>query len=82
MTERFVTLIKPEESEEPGQLRLVCGEMALELRYDSGQLGLEITERTYRDHFGKDTVWYTLDFHVLRPTVDFAVGILFKFLHV
>lgn len=80
LVERFVTLILPEKPAEPGRLLLVRGSLALELVYDDRQLRSEVTERTYRDHFGKNQVWYTLDFHVLRPQEQQELSFIFRFI--
>ncbi|GAA0134887.1 hypothetical protein YSY43_17270 [Paenibacillus sp. YSY-4.3] len=80
LVERFVTLIQPEEPLEQGRLLLVRGNLTLELVYDGRQLRPEVTERTYRDHFGKDQVWYTLDFHVLQPQEQPELCFLFRFI--
>ncbi|MEK5164225.1 heparinase II/III family protein [Paenibacillus sp. FSL R5-0527] len=78
LTERFVSLIKPVNSE-PGRLLLKRGDLAVELLYDYRWLRSEITERNYRNHFGEETTWYTLDFHALWPEASYGVGFLFKF---
>lgn len=78
LVERFVSPIQPEMTR-PGQLRLVRGQFALELNYDPYQLEAEMEERTYRDHYGKDAVWYALDFRVKQPEAGFGVELLFKF---
>lgn len=78
LVERFVSPIQPEMTR-PGQLRLVRGQFALELNYDPYQLEAEMEKRTYRDHYGKDAVWYALDFRVKQPEAGFGVELLFKF---
>ncbi len=78
LTERFVSPIQPEMAS-PGLLRFVRGRLALELYYDPNQLEAEIKARTYRDHYGKDAVWYALDFRVKQPEAGFGVELLFKF---
>ncbi|MUG47666.1 hypothetical protein GNP95_22185 [Paenibacillus woosongensis] len=80
LVERFVTLIQPEVPLEQGRLLLVRGNLTLELVYDDRQLRAEVTERTYRDHFGKDQVWYALDFHVLQPQEQLELCFLFRFI--
>ncbi|MNJ26086.1 Heparinase II/III-like protein [compost metagenome] len=79
LVERFVTLIQPEELGE-GRLLLSRSDLALELVYDQRQLQAEVKERIYRDHFGKDQVWYTLDFHVLQPERHLELSFLFQFI--
>lgn len=79
LVERFVTLIKPEELQKEGRLSLSRGNLALELVYDQRQLKLEVTERSYRDHYGQDQVWFTLDFHALRPEKRLELNFLFQF---
>ncbi|CAH0122687.1 hypothetical protein PAE9249_05273 [Paenibacillus sp. CECT 9249] len=78
LTERFVALIKPDYAG-PGRLLLRRGGLMLELHYDDRQLRSEVSARTYRDHFGQEQVWYTLDFHVLRSELQFGIRFLFKF---
>lgn len=78
LTERFVSPIQPEMAS-PGLLRFVRGRLALELYYDPNQLEAEIKARTYRDHYGKDSIWYALDFRVKQPAAGFGVDFLFKF---
>lgn len=78
LVERFVSPIQPEMTR-PGQLRLHRGQFVLELYYDPDQLEAEMEERTYRDHHGKDAVWYALDFRVKQPDVGIGVDFLFKF---
>lgn len=41
--------------------------------YDPGLLRPIVTERVYRDHFGKETPWYTVDFELLRSELSFRV---------
>lgn len=79
LVERFVTLIQPEELGE-GRLSLSRSDLALELVYNHRQLKAEVTERSYRDHFGKDQVWYTLDFHVLQTERHLELSFLFQFI--
>lgn len=81
LLERFVTLIKPDELEltDGLGLQLSRGSLVLKLNYNQEKLRLEVTERTYRDHYGKDQVWYTLDFHVLQPERYVELSFLFQF---
>lgn len=78
LTERFATLIRPEHAG-PGLLRISRGSLALEVHYDSERLRAGIAEHSYRDHFGKDTLWYALDFHCLQPETGLSLDFLFKF---
>lgn len=68
LTERFVTLLPPVLAAESGLIVLPGreGKAALELRYNADLLRPEISRRTFRDHFGRDAVWYTVDFHALQ----------------
>ncbi|WP_157794081.1 heparinase II/III family protein [Paenibacillus donghaensis] len=79
LTERFVTPIRPEYAG-PGRLRLSGGLLALEIQYDSERLSAEVVERTYRNHFGKDTIWYTLDFQVRNPEICLSFEFLFRYI--
>lgn len=79
LVERLVTPIRPEVGD-PGLLRFAGGEaLTLELHYDPKRLDADVAERTYRDHYGIDTVWYALDFRVRQPEADFGIDFLFKF---
>ncbi|WP_059046652.1 heparinase II/III family protein [Paenibacillus rubinfantis] len=78
LVERFVTPIRPEVAG-PGILRFARAGLALELHYDPEQLEAEVEERTYRDHYGKDTVWFALDIRVRQPQVGMGIDFLFKF---
>lgn len=79
LVERFVTRIQPNKLPGEGRLLLSRSDLTLELVYDHRQLQADITERIYRDHFGKDQVWYTLDFHVLQPEKLLELSFLFQF---
>ncbi|MDN4068075.1 heparinase II/III family protein [Paenibacillus vini] len=79
LTERFISLIKPVESETAGVLLLAFGSMGLELHYDFERLRTEVNEITFRNHFGEDTVYYALDFHLKKPEANTELEILFKF---
>ncbi|MGG3454894.1 hypothetical protein [Paenibacillus rhizolycopersici] len=78
LTERFVSPVRPEVTE-AGVLRFARAELMLELHYDPKRLEAEVEERTYRDHYGKDTVWYALDFRVRRTEADLGIDFLFNF---
>lgn len=79
LTERFISLIKPTESETAGVMLLACGSMGLELHYETERLRTEVNEITFRNHFGEDTVYYALDFHVKKPEANTELELLFKF---
>lgn len=78
LTERFVSLLKPSISE-PGLVLLKSEGLALKLYYDHNRLCSEITPKMYRNHFGEQTIWYALDFHVLEPAERCMVEFTFKF---
>lgn len=82
LTERLVSLIRPKVAG-LGLLRLSGGDaldaLTLELHYDPQQLDFEVAERTYRDHYGNDTVWYALDFRVRQPEAGVELEFLFQF---
>lgn len=79
LTERFITLVRPEFAG-PGCLHLSRGSLLLEVHYDHVQLHAEITERSFRDHFGRDAVWHTLDFQVCQPEQEMNFDFLFTFI--
>ncbi|WP_246246340.1 hypothetical protein [Paenibacillus lemnae] len=80
LIERFVTMIKPQLYSSEARLLLIHKDLALNLTCDPSQFQLEVTERMYRDHFGKEQVFYTLDFHVLQPKPRMEVNLLFEFI--
>lgn len=82
LTERFISLIKPAESEAAGVLLLACGALGLEMHYDCESLRTEVNELTFRNHFGEDTVYYALDFHARKPGTGLELEFLFKFTNI
>lgn len=82
LTERLVSPIRPEVAD-LGLLRWSGGNvldaLTLELHYDPQRLDFEVAERTYRDHYGNDTVWYALDFRVRQPEAGVELEFLFQF---
>ncbi|MFX3636198.1 MAG: hypothetical protein ACE3L7_29425 [Candidatus Pristimantibacillus sp.] len=60
ITERFITLLEPKLAE-PGQI-LLQGKKQLSIGYDANVWKPEVTSRSDFDHFGKERLWYTLDF--------------------
>ncbi|KIL38783.1 hypothetical protein SD70_24155 [Gordoniibacillus kamchatkensis] len=79
IVERFVTMIEP--VAEGGGVVAMRSETGrkLAIRYDERQLEPIVRRSTYRNHFGKETVWYALDFAVLRPQPEIAVTFTFQF---
>lgn len=84
LTERFVTLLPPVIGAEGGLIILPGqqgqqGQMALELRYDAHLLRPEVSCETFRDHSGKDKVWYTIDFHAIELKQAMTYEFQFQF---
>ncbi|OMC77264.1 hypothetical protein BSO21_35820, partial [Paenibacillus odorifer] len=79
-TERFVTWREPKLLH-PGTL-LLPGTTArgVEVTYDSLKVEPEITVHVYRDHFGMEKLWYSLDFHVLQLGAVGKLVFTFQFL--
>lgn len=79
-TERFVTWRQPEHLR-PGIVLLPGSDGGgVEVHYDNTLVEPEFTLREYRDHYGRETVWHTLDFHVLRPGSEGRFVFTFQFL--
>ncbi|WNS44138.1 heparinase II/III family protein [Paenibacillus sp. MMS20-IR301] len=79
-TERFVTWRRPELLA-PGAV-LLPGSTGggVEVTYDPQVVEPEITAHTYRDHFGRETLWHSLDFQVLQPGAEGELRFIFQFL--
>lgn len=88
LIERIVTLAPPEIDQAQGVVILspqkretgVVSARRLRLRYDPSLLSACAKKRSYRDHFGRDTVWYALDFHVEHLREEIQVGFRFEFI--
>jgi hypothetical protein len=52
----------------------------VEVAYEPQLVAPEIAAHTYRDHFGRETVWHSLDFHVLQPGAEGKLEFTFQFL--
>ncbi|MEK4349979.1 heparinase II/III family protein [Paenibacillus sp. FSL R5-0475] len=79
-TERFVTWRRPKMLRSGVVLLPGTGVGGVELTYDVQIVEPEITAREYRDHFGRDTVWHTLDFHALQPGSEGKLVFTFQFI--
>lgn len=79
-TERFVTWRQPELLRTGIVLLPGSDGGGVEVHYDDKLVEPEITQREYRDHYGRETVWHTLDFHVLRPGSEGRLAFTFQFL--
>lgn len=79
-TERFVTWREPKFLR-PGALLLpgTTGR-GVELTYDPLEVEPEIAAHVYRDHFGRETLWHSLDFHALQPGAEGKLAFTFQFL--
>ncbi|MFB5265245.1 hypothetical protein ACE41H_00375 [Paenibacillus enshidis] len=83
VVERIVTMHPPVILEEEGVgerklsgsllLRESDSRHAARVIYDPEQVKAIVTERVYRNHFGKETPWYTVDFELLRLELSFRV---------
>lgn len=82
LVERFVTFLPPELAEDGIVLRGAGARHALRIRYDARQLEAIAAQRSYRDHFGRDTSWYTIDFAVRQAgaATDHKVIFTFEFI--
>ncbi|MCL6601501.1 MAG: heparinase II/III family protein [Paenibacillus sp.] len=79
-TERFVTWREPKLLR-PGALLLPgAAGNGVEVNYDPLVVQPEIAGHEYRDHFGRETLWYSLDFHVLQPGAEGKLAFTFQFL--
>jgi hypothetical protein len=80
VVERVVAMIEPVQEEE-GALSLK-GENGRKLliRYDAQKLRPSVSPRTYRNHFGKMTPWYAIDFAVVQPEMEQNVVLCFQFM--
>ncbi|MNB86412.1 Heparinase II/III-like protein [compost metagenome] len=76
-TERFVTWRRPEILRS-GTALLPGMEGGVEVRYDALTVEPEIASHIYRDHFGRETVWHSLDFHALRPCPEGSCRFIFQ----
>lgn len=79
-TERFVTWRRPKILRSGVVLLPGTGVGGVEVTYDVQIVEPEITAREYRDHFGRDTVWHTLDFHALQPGSEGKLAFTFQFI--
>lgn len=79
-TERFVTWRRPELLR-PGAVLLpgIAGG-GIEVGYDDHAVEPVIVPHVYRDHFGRDTVWHSLDFHALQPGPEGKFTFTFQFI--
>lgn len=78
-TERFVTWRRPE-LHSPGVVLLPGKSGGVAVSYDSGTVAPEIAAHVYRDHFGRERVWHSLDFQALQPGSGGSFAFTFQFL--
>lgn len=78
--ERFVTWRRPELLKAGTVLLPGSAGDRVEVHYDDKLVRPEITALEYRDHFGRETLWHTLDFHVLHPGPEGKLVFTFQFL--
>ncbi|WP_411349018.1 hypothetical protein [Paenibacillus sp. WLX2291] len=77
--ERFVTWKQPELAVNEGTVILPGEHGQVEVEYDPQRCQVVITPQRYRDHFGVDTVWYSVDFDVIKPGAEEALTFIFRF---
>jgi hypothetical protein len=84
LLERIVTRVKPDIRLEDGEHAVVLGgskgKSGLVIRYDDGRLTAAVQARTYRDHYGKEALWYAVDFEVKQPETVMALAFEFRFI--
>lgn len=78
-TERFVTWRKPLLLRS-GVVLLPGAGGGVEVSYDPVAVEPEIAAHRYRDHFGREQVWHSLDFHAVRPGSKGRFAFTFQFL--
>ncbi|WP_410768764.1 hypothetical protein [Fontibacillus sp. BL9] len=78
-TERFATWRRPE-TVRPGMMRIpgTTGS-GVEIQYDGQILEPDIARHVYRGHFGRETVWHSIDFHVSEPGEEERFSFVFQF---
>ncbi|MCC3375762.1 hypothetical protein [Cohnella sp. REN36] len=80
VTERLVSRTVPEPAE-PGVILLRGERRSVRLAYDADILEPEIASRVFRNHFGADERYYTIDLHVRKPVVStLRIALNFQFL--
>jgi hypothetical protein len=80
IVERIVTKLEP--VLDGGALTLKGeGGRRLWIRFDPDAVQPSVACHTYRDHFGKDTLWYSMDFSVRQPErkLEHCVELTFQF---
>ncbi|MNF05869.1 hypothetical protein D3C80_2056970 [compost metagenome] len=50
------------------------------MTYDPAVVELQINEHVYRDHFGQEQVWHSLDFQAVRPGSEGSYAFTFQFI--
>lgn len=55
------------------------GKRALRIVYDGQRLEPAAQPHTFRNHFGRDETWYSLDFIVKQPGLTERVRLKFEF---
>lgn len=68
IVERLATVVPPEPGEGCILLRGEDG-YAVKIVYDRDKLEPVFTSRTFTDHFGRETPWYTIDFSLRRKAL-------------
>lgn len=86
LLERIVTRVKPDIRLVDGEHAVVLGgsngKSGLVIRYDEGRLTAAVQARMYRDHYGKEALWYAVDFEVKQPEAVMALAFEFQFIEV
>lgn len=77
--ERFVTWRQPECVLDTGKVILPGEKGHVEIEYDLQRCHVVITPRHYRNHFGVDTAWYSVDFEAAELGMEGTFYFIFRF---
>jgi hypothetical protein len=82
VVDRFVTTIEPNINIEGNNYVMLqhSNQSRLIIMYDPLQVKLTVESRAYRNHYGQDTAWFTLDFSILNLQLICTNRIQFQFL--
>ncbi|MNP26618.1 hypothetical protein D3C76_1194800 [compost metagenome] len=79
-TERFITWRLPEVLSSGAVLLPGQESGGVKVTYDPAAVELQMNEHVYRDHFGQEQVWYSLDFQAVRPGSEGSYAFTFQFI--
>jgi hypothetical protein len=80
IVERIVTQIEPRLESDGCVMLSGNGGRRLLIRYDTETVKPGIGTRSYRDHFGRESAWYSIDFSMLHPEKECKILLTFQFL--